>query len=38
LFDLIKIKEEKFEDAFFFGFRNTLVCETLDSATKIAYG
>lgn len=38
LYDLIKIKDEKFLDAFYFGLRDTLVCENIDLATKIGYG
>jgi structural maintenance of chromosome 4 len=38
LYDLIKITDEKFKDAFYFGLKDTLVCDGIDLATKIAYG
>eukprot|EP00347_Sterkiella_histriomuscorum_P021716 403333013 len=38
LYDLIKPKDDKFLDAFYFGVKNTLVCENIDTASRIAYG
>eukprot|EP00039_Didymoeca_costata_P015826 m.274153 g.274153 ORF g.274153 m.274153 type:complete len:1308 (+) comp16286_c0_seq3:169-4092(+) len=38
LFDLIRPKEDIFRPAFYYGLRNTLVSDTLDHATKVAYG
>lgn len=38
MFDLIKSNDPKFAEAFYFGVRDTLVCEGIDLATKIAYG
>lgn len=38
LFDLIKCNDIKYAEAFYFGVRDTLVCEDLDQAQKIAYG
>jgi structural maintenance of chromosome 4 len=38
LYDLINIRDVKFMDAFYFALRDTLVCETLDIGSKIAYG
>ena len=38
LYDLIRSSDEKFKDAFYFGLKDTLVCDTLDLATRIAYG
>jgi structural maintenance of chromosome 4 len=35
---LIKISDPKYADAFYFGVRDTLVCEGIDVATKIGYG
>lgn len=37
LYDLIKVKDEKFKIAFYFGIRDTLVAENLDQAMRIAY-
>ena len=38
LFDLIKVEDPKIANAFFFAVRNTLVGNTLEQATRIAYG
>lgn len=38
LFDLIKVEDPKISNAFFFAVRNTLVGNTLEQATRIAYG
>lgn len=38
LFDLVNVRDVKFLNAFYFGLRNTLVCENLEIATHIAYG
>jgi structural maintenance of chromosome 4 len=38
LYDLVKVSDEKFKDAFYFAIRNTLVCDGIDVATRIAYG
>ena len=38
MYELIKITDEKFKDAFYFGLKDTLVCDGIDLATKIAYG
>ena len=38
LFDLIKVEDPKIANAFFFAVRNTLVADTLEQATRIAYG
>lgn len=38
LFDLIKVDDAKIANAFFFAVRNTLVANTLEQATRIAYG
>lgn len=37
LFDLIQLKDPKFQAAFFFAVRDTLVAETMDKASQIAY-
>ncbi|CAG0879730.1 unnamed protein product [Darwinula stevensoni] len=38
LFDLVKIQDDLYRPAFYFILRDTLVAETLDQATRIAYG
>ena len=38
IFDLIQIQDEKFNTAFYFALKDTLVCEGIDLATRIAYG
>ncbi|CAG0883478.1 unnamed protein product [Darwinula stevensoni] len=38
LFDLVQIKDDRFRPAFYFTLRDTLVAESLDQATRIAYG
>lgn len=35
---MIRINDQKFADAFYFAVRDTLVCEGIDLATRIAYG
>jgi len=37
LFDLIKVQEPRFEVAFYFGLRNTIVCKDLNTAHAIAF-
>ena len=37
LLDLVKPKDKRFDRAFFFAIRNTLVTDNLDTATKIAF-
>ena len=37
LFDLIAVSEDRLKGAFYFALRDTLVCETLEMATKIAF-
>ena len=37
LLDLVKPKHKRFDRAFFFALRNTLVTDNLDTATKIAF-
>jgi structural maintenance of chromosome 4 len=37
LFDLIRVKDERFKAAFYYGLRNTLVADDLDHATKVAF-
>ncbi|XP_004406119.1 PREDICTED: structural maintenance of chromosomes protein 4 isoform 4 [Odobenus rosmarus divergens] len=37
LFDLIKVKDEKIRQAFYFALRDTLVADNLDQATRVAY-
>ena len=34
----MKITEDKFKDAFYFALRDTLICDGIDLATRIAYG
>ena len=36
-FDLITLKDEKFRPVFYHAFRNTLVTESLDQASYLAY-
>lgn len=38
LYDLVNISDEKFKNAFYFGLKDTLVCDGIDFATRIAYG
>ena len=38
LFDLVKIQGDLYRPAFYFILRDTLVADTLDQATRIAYG
>ncbi|XP_033058660.1 structural maintenance of chromosomes protein 4 isoform X2 [Trachypithecus francoisi] len=37
LFDLVKVKDEKIRQAFYFALRDTLVADNLDQATRVAY-
>ena len=37
LFDLIAVSEEKYRVAFYYALRNTLVADSLDMASKLAY-
>ena len=37
LFNLIKVQEPRFEAAFYFGLRNTIVCKDLNTAHSTAY-
>ncbi|XP_006901397.1 PREDICTED: structural maintenance of chromosomes protein 4 isoform X1 [Elephantulus edwardii] len=37
LFDLVKVKDEKIRQAFYFALRDTLVANNLDQATRVAY-
>lgn len=38
LFDLVRVKEEHVKLAFYFALRDTVVADTLDQASRIAYG
>jgi structural maintenance of chromosome 4 len=38
LYDIIQISDERFKDAFYFALKDTLVCNEIEQATKIAYG
>nr|XP_020647426.1 structural maintenance of chromosomes protein 4 isoform X1 [Pogona vitticeps]XP_020647427.1 structural maintenance of chromosomes protein 4 isoform X1 [Pogona vitticeps] len=37
LFDMVKVKDEKVRQAFYFALQNTLVANNLDQATKVAF-
>lgn len=37
LFDLIELSDEKFETAFYFIMRDTLVAQNMEEATSIAF-
>ncbi|KAH0624117.1 hypothetical protein JD844_007511 [Phrynosoma platyrhinos] len=37
LFDMIKVKDEKIQQAFYFAIRDTLVANNLDQATRVAF-
>uniref|UniRef100_A0A803TLK5 Structural maintenance of chromosomes protein n=1 Tax=Anolis carolinensis TaxID=28377 RepID=A0A803TLK5_ANOCA len=37
LFDMIKVKDEKIRQAFYFAVRDTLVADNLDQATRVAF-
>ena len=37
LFDLVKVKDERFRSAFYFALRDTLVADSIDHAVKVAY-
>lgn len=38
LFDLIKVEDQRVLPAFYYAIQNTLVADSLDQATRIAYG
>lgn len=38
MFDLVKVLDEKVLPAFYFAFRDTLVADDIDSASRIAFG
>ena len=38
LFDLVRAKDEQVRLAFYFGLRDTVVAESLEQASRIAYG
>ena len=38
LYDLITVNDDRYLTAFYFGFKDTLFCEDLDTANKVAYG
>lgn len=38
LFDMVKVKDEKVRQAFYFALRDTLVANNLDQATRVAFG
>lgn len=38
LFDLVRVREEKMRLAFYFALRDTVVANSLDQASRIAYG
>ena len=38
LFDLVRVREERVRLAFYFALRDTLVADSLDQASRIAYG
>lgn len=37
LFDLVKVEDEKFRQAFYFALRDTLVANNLEQATRVAF-
>lgn len=37
LFDMVKVKDEKVSQAFYFALRDTLVANNLDQATRVAF-
>lgn len=37
LFDMIKVKDEKIRQAFYFALRDTLVANNLEQATRVAF-
>ncbi|XP_048203142.1 structural maintenance of chromosomes protein 4 [Perognathus longimembris pacificus] len=37
LFDLVRVKDDKIRQAFYFALRDTLVADNLDQATRVAY-
>lgn len=38
LFDLLQFKSEDYKVVFYFALRDTLVCQNLDIAARVAYG
>ena len=38
LFDLVRVREERVRLAFYFALRDTVVADSLDQASRIAYG
>lgn len=38
LFDLLQFKSDDYRAVFYFALRDTLVCDNLDIATRVAYG
>ena len=38
MFDLVRVREEKIKLAFYFALRDTVVADSLDQASRIAYG
>ena len=38
LFDLVRVREERVKLAFYFALRDTIVADSLDQASRIAYG
>lgn len=38
LFDLVRVREERVKLAFYFALRDTVVADSLDQASRIAYG
>ena len=37
LYDLVKMEDERVKTAFYFALKDTLVCDQLDQATRIAF-
>ncbi len=38
LFDLVRVREERVRLAFYFALKDTVVADSLDQASRIAYG
>ncbi|XP_023033917.2 structural maintenance of chromosomes protein 4 isoform X2 [Drosophila willistoni] len=38
LFDLVQVEDERVKTAFYFALKDTLVCDNLEDASRIAYG
>ena len=38
LFDLVRALEPKFEEAFYFALKDTIVCKDLNTAHSVAFG